>query len=277
MKNYLYDIFADKWVRKNGSIYIYSDPHFSDLDSYMFRDIIHCITREQFEELGIQNFSYDDFLNIAVKHADEMQIKNINKVCGKNDTLIILGDVGNVECVKKLKARYKILILGNHDKGASNYKRHYEEEFDHTGQYEDNPEEFKQMRKDGWVIEDEHFTEYYSDSYAVIDAVLWKKVEDNHLFDEVYEGPLMINDRVILSHEPIPMTTYMFNIHGHIHKEVPFTTEFHLNVCAEHINYTPINLLRLFKQGLLSDVENIHRVTIDTAVERKRGNDDGSK
>ena len=273
MKNYLYDIFANKWVRKNGSIYIYSDPHFSDLDSYMLRDIIHCITREQFEELDIQNFSYDDFLNIAVKHADEMQIKNINKVCGKNDTLIILGDVGNVECVKKLKAGYKVLILGNHDKGASNYKRvtDYVEYC-----YDDkNSEEFKSIV----LSKIQEFIDYgYIDKICLDEGrIVHKLTLDNHLFDEVYEGPLMINDRVILSHEPIPMTTYMFNIHGHVHKEVPFTTEFHLNVCAEHIDYTPINLLRLFKQGLLSDVENIHRVTIDTAVERKRGNDDGSK
>lgn len=229
MKNYLYNIFADKWVRKNGSIYIYSDPHFSDLESYKFR---YPVTFQK----GTEHM-HDAIVEIF----DNEQIKNINKVCGKNDTLIILGDVGNVECVKKLKAGYKVLLLGNHDKGASNYKAKYV-----TTTIDDG---------NGHIL--------YSSTW-----------NENKLFDEVYEGPLMINDRVILSHEPIPMTTYMFNIHGHVHKEVPFTTEFHLNVCAEHINYTPINLLRLFKQGLLSDVENIHRVTIDNAVERKRDNDE---
>ena len=37
------------------------------------------------------------------------------------------------------------------------------------------------------------------------------------------------------------------------------------NVCG----YTPINLGKIIKDGILSDIESIHRVTIDRAVERK--------
>ena len=48
------------------------------------------------------------------------QVKLINSKVGKNDTLIILGDVGNVEWVKQLRG-YKVLVMGNHDAGASNY------------------------------------------------------------------------------------------------------------------------------------------------------------
>ncbi len=91
---------------------------------------------------------------------------------------------------------------------------------------------------------------------------------DNHLFDEVYEGPLMISEKVMLSHEPLNLPNCIFNIHGHDHSNW-FVGENHLNVCAEHINYTPINLLSLFKNGYFKSVEDIHRITIDKATEKK--------
>ena len=36
-----------------------------------------------------------------------------------------------------------------------------------------------------------------------------------------------------------------------------------------HFNYTPINLGKIIKDGILSDIESIHRLTIDRAGERK--------
>ena len=242
MRNNLYEIFSDKWVHNGGTIWLYSDPHFGDEEIKSLRS--NCID-------------------------DNKQVKRINSKVSKNDTIIFLGDIGDLEYIKKIKG-YKVLIMGNHEKGASNYKREYEEEVDWTGQYEDDPEAFNKMKKDGWIIEDENYTRYYSDSYAVINAVQWKKVKDNHLFDEVYEGPLMINDRLILSHEPIEgLPKYMFNIHGHDHAN-KFSSSKHLNVCAENIDYTPVNLLSLLKTGLLKDVENIHRACIDKATKEKR-------
>lgn len=89
----LYDIFKH-WY-KGGRIFLYSDPHFAD---------------EEMKRLRKNYIS------------DEEQIKRINKLVGKNDTIIFLGDIGDVECVKKIRG-YKVLIMGNHDKGASNYKR----------------------------------------------------------------------------------------------------------------------------------------------------------
>ena len=46
------------------------------------------------------------------------QVKLINSKVGKNDTLIILGDVGNIEWVKQLRG-YKVLVMGNHDAGRT--------------------------------------------------------------------------------------------------------------------------------------------------------------
>lgn len=219
MKKFLYDTLAERWYR-GGSIYLYSDPHFGDEDEYKIRfPYSSPLTKEKIKEL------------------DEWQIKNINARVGKNDTIIFLGDVGDLDCLKKIRG-YKILIMGNHEKGASNYKR--------------------VVRK---------ITTFNSEELSDEDRA---HVEDNHLFDEVYEGPLMISDRIILSHEPMDLPQYLYNIHGHDHARSD-TGKNHMNICAEHINYTPISFTSLLKNGLLKDVESIHRVIIDRATNKKRG------
>lgn len=93
----LYDIFSH-W-HAQGTVWLYSDPHFGDKE--------------------LQD-------GIAGRPSDEEQVKLINSKVGRKDTLIILGDVGDVECAKKLKG-YKILIAGNHDAGLSNYKEAFDE------------------------------------------------------------------------------------------------------------------------------------------------------
>lgn len=178
----LYDSFAQRWYR-GGSIWFYSDPHFSDEEMKYIR----------------KNYIGDD-----------EQVKRINSKIGKNDTIIFLGDIGDTTFIKKIRG-YKVLVMGNHDAGASNY------------------------------------TEY---------------------FDEVYEGVLVIGPRIILSHEPVDFH-YCFNIHGHDHSDW-YKGEHHFNVCAEHIDYTPVCLNTLLKKGLFSGVADIHRDTIDTATTRAR-------
>ena len=184
-KGILYPIFEKSWIRPNTcNVWFYSDPHFSDPEMAQKRK---------------------DYIT------DEEQVRRINSKVGRYDTLVILGDVGNTDMVKKLRG-YKILIMGNHDKGRTNYEG---------------------------------------------------------LFDEVYDGPLTISDRIILSHEPITgLQPYWFNIHGHDHSNW-FTGSRHLNVCAEHIGYIPIALTQIVKDGLLAETESIHRITIDSAIERK--------
>lgn len=241
MLNNLYEMFK-KWsyvdgIHKN-SVWVYSDTHFNQEDMKHLR----------------KNYIGDD-----------QQIKRINNKVGKNDTIIILGDVGDLNFVKKIKG-YKVLIMGNHEKGASNYKRvaDYVEYW-----YDDkNSEKFKNIT----LSKIKEFTDYgYSDKVCLDgNRVVHKLTLDNHLFDEVYEGALMINDRLILSHEPIQtLPSYMFNIHGHDHSKW-FISDHHMNVCAEHINYTPVNLINLLKTGLLKNIDSIHRTAIDNAIERKK-------
>lgn len=93
----LYDIFAH-W-HTQGTVWLYADPHFGD------------------KELAA---------GVVNRPSDEEQVKMINSKVGKKDTLIILGDVGDIEFAKKLKG-YKILIAGNHDAGLTNYKEVFNE------------------------------------------------------------------------------------------------------------------------------------------------------
>ena len=219
MKKHLYDSIAERWLRPGATVWIISDPHFNDAESQGYR----------------HSYPGDDEL-----------VKRINSKVGKNDTLIILGDVGDIEFIKKLKG-YKVLIMGNHDKGASNYKR--------QKVLTPLPEEIK---KEIWGSNYDKFKDTLKDGYV-----------DNHLFDEVYEGPVMINDRVILSHEPVAVPEYMFNIHGHTHGLPHIYDERHLNVCAEAIDYTPINMLKLIQEGLLKNTKSIHELTVQEATKRK--------
>lgn len=250
MKNYLYDIFKHYGT----NVYVYSDTHFSDVESYELRGLLNVPDDLVFAKEQGDSRPYDLYVEERIKVLDEMQIKNINSVTGKASTLIILGDVGNIECVKRLKARYKILIIGNHDKGITNYTREYE-----TYHLE------KVILKNYICYGPGQFEDSY-EYKKVIDRF------DNHLFDEVYEGPLMINDKCILSHEPIfPTLPFVYNVHGHVHNAEYKGDEHHLNCCAEAIDYKPINLLKLFKTGKLKHIDSIHRMTIDNAVARKAG------
>ena len=87
------------------------------------------------------------------------------------------------------------------------------------------------------------------------------------LFVEVYTGPLMIGEKLILSHEPVDVS-WAYNIHGHDHEGKMRTN--HLNVCADVVDYRPVNLNTfLAKSGALSKVETLHRQTIDKATRRK--------
>jgi calcineurin-like phosphoesterase family protein len=93
-----------KWSY-NASVWLYSDPHFGDFESYTFRGLNTDKTKEEL---------------------DKFQVDRINKVVGKNDTIIFLGDIGDPSLLKKIKG-HKILITGNHDRGAAFYKDYFEE------------------------------------------------------------------------------------------------------------------------------------------------------
>lgn len=86
------------------------------------------------------------------------------------------------------------------------------------------------------------------------------------VFDEVYTGPLMIGEKLLLSHEPVPASWYV-NFHGHDHKGTKRKGCY--NFCADVINYEPVNLNQFLKSGIFGDIESIHRLTIDRATERK--------
>ena len=91
-------------------------------------------------------------------------------------------------------------------------------------------------------------------------------------FDEVYNGPLFIADRILLSHEPIcGMEDFVVNIHGHNHAQLDslLLPSTHINLASNVVDYSVFNLGIAIQNGLLSKTENYHRLTIDKATERK--------
>lgn len=92
----LYEPFK-RWS-EGGSVWLVSDTHFDDADR---------------EYMGY---------NISERE----QIEILKKRCHKNDTLICLGDVGNVEYFKELKC-YKVLVMGNHDEAPSKFQEQFNE------------------------------------------------------------------------------------------------------------------------------------------------------
>lgn len=141
---------------------------------------------------------------------DDELVRRINAKVGRKDILFVLGDCGDLEYVKKLRG-YKVLIMGNHDTGATKYEE---------------------------------------------------------VFDEVYEGALIIGEKLILSHEPVQIP-WAFNFHGHNHAQKKNAPN-HMNVCADVIGYEPAHLNSLLNGGIASKVYTIHRETIDNATDRKR-------
>lgn len=231
----LYDCF--KHWSENGTVWIYSDTHFSD------------------KELAA---------GVASRPSDEEQVKMINSKVGRKDTLIHLGDVGNLDYVKKLKG-YKILICGNHDAGRTNYERQIITQMFSTELY--TKEQVLDLMKT--MYPNCRYSVEADESIITADGFMfWKASADNMLFDEVYEGPLMIGEKLILSHEPLGCT-WAYNIHGHMHQGAKKGT-YSFNCCAEAINYTPVNFNQWMKQGYLAHIESIHRQTVNTATKRKK-------
>ena len=230
----IYDAFQH-WGEQ--TVWIYSDPHFNDED-------LKC---------GIKNRP----------SADE-QIRRINAKAGRRDTLIILGDVGDIECVRQLRAGRKVLIMGNHDSGASNYKRVVEKKiFDQDKVSMDEARAIMEANFPNWRIRIEESWEMHAPFKR------WVAYADNLLFDEVYEGALIVGEKLILSHEPLIGLTWAINLHGHVHDKRAKTDAYHINCCSDVVGYEPINLTQKLKQGISARVVSVHRQTIDKATDRK--------
>lgn len=259
MKIKLYDCF--KHWNSFDSIWLFSDPHFSDPDC----------------KLMDPNWP-----------TPEEQVKIINSKVSKKDCIIFLGDIGNTEYIKQIKG-YKILITGNHDLGVSNYKRKIDKEFIKVSDEVMNDPNFNECRLNGnfEVINKKIVRKYLEEYKTKKDFAGISDVEtdtrrgdyltityDNKLFDEVYDGQLFINDKILLSHEPVVLP-FALNVCGHCHgkEQSIYRPGFYarVNLAADVINYTPVRLDKLVEEY---KVTTQHRLTIDSATEKKCPIDD---
>lgn len=217
------------------TVWLYSDPHFGD------NDLAKSIKR---------------------RPSDAEHIAKINSRVGRKDTLVILGDVGDVECVRQLRG-YKVLVMGNHDVGRSNYERKVVEEIYDQDEWTQE-EVIADMKKKypNWQV-------WLTEDYAFHSPFMrWVAHADNRLFDEVYEGALIIGEKIILTHEPVDIP-WLWNFHGHDHSGA-FRTN-HTNVCSDACDYEPLHLNSFInKFGISSKITSIHRMTINTAIDNKK-------
>lgn len=232
----VYDIFNNEF-KKYQTIWLISDTHFGDSD-----------LKE----------------GIPFRPSDDELVKQINRQAGKCDLIIHLGDVGDISYIKKLKADCW-LIKGNHDKGVENYKRKtIIRVFDsHIFSKEQAMAAAKAEYPDYDIVDVDEGHQFHSP------FIYWRIEMDNRLFDYVFEGPLMLGEKLILSHEPIPNITWAKNLHGHVHQGLIESDKHHYNVCLDVQNWQPVHLASYLKGGLV-DIQPLHRTTINKATERRK-------
>ena len=231
----IYDCFKH-WHEK-GTVWIISDPHFADSDTKHLE---------------------------PNRPSDEELVKRINAKVGRADTLIILGDCGDPAYIQQLRG-YKVLIAGNHDQGLTNYQKSTVQILYDRDKYTkaEALAEAKKTHPNCKYTITEIFTYEKPNYFWCVDCC-------NNLFDEVYSGPLFIGERLLLSHEPISLP-WALNLHGHSHTKLSKQENINcINCCANQINYNPINFNQFMKQGPLSKIESIHRITINQAIKKSK-------
>ena len=155
-----------------------------------------------------------------------------DKLVNKNDTIIFLGDVGDPTPLKKIRG-YKVLITGNHDRGAAFYK--------------------------------EYFDEIYTGCLTISDRII--------LSHEPIEGcpPFLFNIHGH-DHNGTDFKEYVFRACDAVSSEkmainaLAAAKQYKLNrfnVCAEWINYKPVALKDIINSGVLSNIPTIHRDYLD--------------
>lgn len=199
-----------KWS-ENAAVWLYSDPHFGDVESYTFRGLITDKTKEEL---------------------DKFQVDSINRLVGKNDTIIFLGDIGDPTSLKRVRG-HKVLITGNHDRGAAYYK--------------------------------DYFDEIYTGCLTISDRII--------LSHEPIEGcpPFLFNIHGH-DHNGTDFKAYAFKDQRVVTTDsmvlvmLAAIKQYKLNkfnVCAEWINYKPVALKDIINSGVLSNIPTIHRDYLD--------------
>lgn len=230
----LYDKFSS-WS-DGGSVWLYSDTHFSDVD---------CLLMD------------------PTWVSEDKQVKLLNEKIMPSDTFILLGDVGNIEPIERIRARKKILILGNHDKGASQYEAQTHHFYVIA---RDKNEAIKALDEKHKGVKD--YTVLATKTF-IDGQKMYKFTWKEKLFDEVYSGPLFIGQKILLSHEPVQID-FALNIHGHCHGTPGGQYDkYHYNVCSNRVGFRPVNLKDIIKSGALNKIDDIHRLAINKANERK--------
>lgn len=202
--------------------------------------------------------------NFPKRPSDEDLVKKINSCAGKNDLVIFLGDCGDISYIKKIRAN-KWLIKGNHDKGKTHYQRvFWKEKFDKEI-FATKAQAKEEMNK----LHPNYFTYFIDERFTFTSPfTYWYIIGDNRLFDYVFEGPVILGEKLILSHEPINVS-WAYNIHGHNHEKVP-SADNGLNICLDAFDYNLLNLNKFLKEGHTSNIQTLHKTIINKQTQKAK-------
>jgi len=201
-----------------GSVYIISDPHFMDYDmNWRIRDVPTFMNLPEDEESVARTIAY---------HI----VDTINSVCHQNDTLIVLGDIGDVEWMTKLKAGHRVLIAGNHDVGMSKYKNR-------SGKH--------------------YFDEVYNGPLFIAKNILLSHEPINGPWVNYHGHKHRVDYPYYRSHHEYDLVFELdYDWLG-------------INCVCESNAFYPINLKKSIEEGGFSKFNDIHRITIDKASKNK--------
>lgn len=177
--------------------------------------------------------------NAGYNNHEDWLIDNWNNTVGENDLVICLGDFAfkGVEPYSNRLNGEKVLIIGNHDKHPSNKSYESWTIIDGIYVHGDMSAKLLGYDYDAWLsalLIDINDTRYMLSHYPVYDENQYdrknpKIVPRMNTLEEIYE-----------------YFECDFSIHGHTHSKVS-SYKNSINVCAEHLDFTPKRLKAILK------------------------------
>ena len=173
----------------------------------------------------------------------DKQIEIINKKISDRDLLIVIGDPGDIKYIKEINCS-KILIT---DSRKLCKKLYLNKKYSRYLSFDEEIEYIRAENKE-YVLNEllALKPQYYN---VKVDTINSRVDYDCGMFDEIYDGPLMIRPHIVLSHRPVKISRGL-NVHGDSFydgesKRVKDNLVW-FNVTCNVLNFEPVNLEKIY-------------------------------
>lgn len=220
-----------------------------NLDKSCIMENVHLFNKWRLSYRNIWVIS-DLFLNSKISSlVDEnwvgvdKQIEIINKKVSDRDLLIVIGDPGDIKYIKEINCT-KILITD----GRKLCKKLYLNK--KYSRYLTFDEEIEYIKAENAEYVLNKLLALKPEYYKVkVDTINSSVEYDCGMFEEIYDGPLMISPHIVLSHSPVKISSGL-NVHGdsfcggeteHIKDKLVW-----FNATSNILNFEPVNLEKIY-------------------------------